>query len=112
MASPPTMTVHAPPKAVATTITYRCRNIDSIDPTIDSTTTATAGGSPPLPRLLQATCATSAPSPAPTSAIPMKYANISSSAPQTPPTSDATIMPVVLVTPIAELASIAPSTNP
>ena len=50
--------------------------------------------------------------PAPMSAMPTKYANVMISAPTMPPSSAATIMPIVLLDAISELASIAPRMNP
>ncbi len=53
-----------------------------------------------------------APSPAPTSATPTKYAAISTNAPNSPPTTAAMSMRPVSLTPKSELAASAPRMNP
>ena len=72
---------------------------------------ASTGGSPE-PTKAQAACATRAPTPAPTIAMPTKYANSRIAAPTRPPTRAATTRPAVLLMPISELTSIAPRMKP
>ena len=62
--------------------------------------------------LLHATCATSAPSPAPTSAMPTKYANTSMQRAADAADQRRHDHADVLLTPIIELASIAPRMKP
>ena len=80
-------------------------------PRIASATIASAGGSVARD-CVHTTCATSAPRPAPMSAIATKYAKVNTTAPRTPPTMAARIIPIVFVDPIIELAISAPRMNP
>jgi len=78
---------------------------------LDASAIATAAGSS-FAIWLQMTWVISTPRPAPTSAIPMKYARTRIKAPTTPPARAATTIPSVFVTPTIELDSMAPRMNP
>ncbi len=86
----------------------------SIAPMAPATATAmmaTAGGSPDA-ICVHTRWATRTPMPAPTSDTPTNQANTITTEPSRPPIPAATSMPVVLVTPTMELATIAPMMKP
>src|SRR5687768_5928749 len=109
-ASPPTIIVHDPARAVPITATYRATDNAPSAPSTAMTMSSAVGGSPPITRHTR--CTANDASAAPINPTPTKYAAIISTAPMSPPTTAASTSAPVLDVPMPDVVTIAPRMNP